>query len=68
MKKRQNTKGTESECCTHGMLSNEHWFWHPRNISLIYVLSSRTKYNLQFAIRCIMIFAGAISIFLRDNS
>ena len=67
-KKRPNTKGTEGKCCTHLLLSNEHWFWHPRNISLMYFLSSKSKYNLQFTIRRIMIFAEAISIFSTDNS
>ena len=67
-KKRPNTKGIEGKCCTHLMLSNEQGFWHPRNISLMYFLSFSSKYNHQFTIRCIMIFAEAISIFLRDNS
>ena len=34
----------------------------------MYFLSSKSKYNLQFTIRRIMIFAEAISIFLTDNS
>ena len=67
-KKRPNTKGIEGKCCTHLVLSNEHGFWHPTNISLMYFLSFSSKYNLQFTIRCIMIFAEAISIFLRDNN
>ena len=66
-KNRGNTESTEGKCCIHVMLSNEHLFWHPRNISFTFFLSSRTKYNLQFTIRCTMIFAEAISISLTDN-